>query len=453
MSRGVNIPLAMNAKGVITEAKKVEGALDGVIDSLDDVGDASKDADRTASKALDSIADEGEQSGDRLTRSFKESFERVEREAKSSGKTIGKSLSDGVQDGAGEAPLSGEDVFKADLKAELVGNAVEAGAEVARGLKDGFDTEDMSTILDGVSDTVVAVGALGGPVGAAAGLAASSAMQLLVGPMLAQAEADAATFQETFTSAFDAILSEGQALGREIAINTTATDLAKDLDKFNEATRTATLLGVDRGVVLRAMAGDVNALGIIQESAAKQQEDLNKKTEEYAAVAGDGTVAANDAAEALSTARSVNRGVEESIKDVNHEYALHTGALDKAAEAATGAAEAANFGAEQQILLAQKTAESTGKTQELTVTIDGVKRSIEVMPDGKTIEVTDEGTAELTQTEILAIHGGEAVVKVTVDDTLWKNWQPGMKNGSVTLTSPSAPSGAYGSNYGRPVDG
>jgi hypothetical protein len=447
MARGVNIPIGADAKGVITEGKKVKGALEGVIDSLDDVGDESKRTAATTSKSLDSIADEGEASADRLTRSFKESFERVEREAKSSGKTIGKSLSDGVKDGAGDAPLTGEDVFKADLKAELVSNAVEAGSEVARGLKDGFDTEDMSTILDGVSDTVVAVGALGGPVGAAGGLAASAAMQLLIGPVLAEAEADAATFQETFTSAFQAILDSGQALGREATIGAAVNTLVQDQEKLNDATRTATLLGIDRGVVLRAMAGDTDALAIVNGNVTKTQDDLNDATQAYAKVAGDGTVAANNAADKVAQLTSVNRDAQASVKDINHEYGLHNAALDAAAEAATAAGDATNYASEKQIVLAQQTAKSTGKAQELTVTLDGVKKSIEVMPDGKVIEVTDNGTAELTQAEINAISGATVPITVTVDDTLWRNWQPGSKNGSVTITSPSAPSGAYGSNY------
>lgn len=42
-------------------------------------------------------------------------------------------------------------------------------------------------------------------------------------------------------------------------------------------------------------------------------------------------------------------------------------------------------------------------------------------------------------------------IKVTVDDTLWRNWQPGVKRGNVVVTSPSAPTGAYGSNYSAPA--
>lgn len=415
MAKGVNIPIAADASTVVREGKKVEGALEDVIDSLDDIGTASKDTARDSEKALESIGDEAEQSGDRLEKSFRESFKKVEKAAKTEGKEAGRALAKGVKDGADDKPLTGKDVFKADLKAELVSNAAEAGGEAARGLKDGFDTEDMSTILDGVSDTIVQVGVLGGPIGTAAGLAASSAMQLLVGPVLEDAKANAEQFQATFTDAFDNIVAEGEAMGRELTISATVEQYAKDAEKFKTATDIAARSGVDAGLVLRAMAGDIEALELVQQSYTKSIDEETKTRDDLEKRRGTSREGSAAEYQDLAALSSRNRTLKEAMQEVNSEHANNTKAADAGAKAAKAFGDAQNWAAEKSIANAQAMAKATGKSQELEVTIDGVTQALKVMPSGKVVEVTDDGTSEKTQAQIDAISGGEVKMNVTAN--------------------------------------
>jgi hypothetical protein len=274
---------------------------------------------------------------------------------------------------------------------------------------------------------------MGGPLGAAGGLAASAAMQLIVGPVLAQAEADSQEFQDTFTSAFQAIIDSGQALGRETTIASTVNTLVQDSGKLMDATRTANLLGIDRGVVLRAMAGDAEALAVVNDNVTKTQNDLNVAVAASAAITDKSSVASNNASDKVAQLTSVNRDAVASVKDVNHEYGLHNSALDAAAEAATAAGDASNYAAEKQIVLAQKTAKATGETQTLTTTIDGVTTAIEVMPDGKVINVTDGGTAEITQAAINAISGATVSVAVQADPTSFHRTIRELQGGVYTV--------------------
>src|SRR5690606_21111490 len=121
-----------------------------------------------------------------------EKMQRALRDTGDAGRTLGDDLDDvarDISDSFEENALTPDDVLGAEVMSEILSNAAESGAEIARGLKDGFDSEDLETIVDGITDTIVSVGTVGGPAGVAAGLAAASLVQLFVGPFLEKSKA------------------------------------------------------------------------------------------------------------------------------------------------------------------------------------------------------------------------------------------------------------------------
>ena len=389
---------------------KVERPAKDAADALEDVGDAGKTGARDAVRGLDDVADAAKttaREGGDLDRDLTKALENVKTQAEDSAR--------GMKDAFEKNEITPEDIFKENLKAELVSNMAESGAEVARGFKDGFDAEDMETVLDGVTDTIVSVGTLAGPLGAAGGVAVATAFQTIAGPMIASAEEKAAQFEATFTAAFDNIVAEGEELGRSLTIGDATNEIAHNTEKMTAATETANAIGVQRGVVLRAMAGDTDALNLVTAAAAPSQEKLKDALEGVRESMG-GTAAEQEKARAALEGLNLEvLAADGYLASVTESYNTNTDALNAGAEAASAKAEADNFAAEMAIANKSAMAVSTGAAQELEVAIDGVTRKFQLMPDGKVVEVTDDGSAERTQGEIDAISGGVVTITGTTD--------------------------------------
>ena len=369
----------------IEDALREAGARDDLIDAARRIGREGPSELEKMQRALRDTADDGRRLGDDLD-------------------DVAREISDSFEENA----LTPDDVLGAEVMAEILSNAAESGAEVARGFKDGFDSEDMETILDGITDTLVSVGTVGGPAGVAAGLAAASLVQLFAGPFLEKSKATAEQFQGTFSDAFSAIVENGAAMGRELAIQASVDSFAQDVDKMNAATEAANQVGIERGVVLRAMAGDTDALNLV--------------TERYATLNEQQAAASQQASEELLNQGSVSAETAEKVNDLNQQlagqhdilgtvtgsYETNTDALNAASEAASAKAEADAYATQKATEQAAATAAATGQAHDFTVTVDGATRSLRAMPDGKIVEVTDAGTVELTQQEINNIRGTTA---------------------------------------------
>ncbi|MCB7135361.1 hypothetical protein [Cellulosimicrobium marinum] len=329
-----------------------------------------------------------------------------------------RDISQSVEDNA----ITADDVFGAEVKAEILSNAAESGAEIARGLKDGFDSEDMETIVDGITDTMVSVGAVGGPVGVAAGLAAASVTQMFAGPLIEGAQQRAEEFQSTFTDAFQNIATAGAEMGRELAITSVAGEFAEDTQKMADATRVANSLGVERGVVLRAMAGDQRALTEVTQAHTAATEEAVAVWDREAQQIQDNGLATEATAAAADEWREKSRGLGDAIANVTSSYETNTDALNAATDAASAKAEVDAIANRRIADQAQALADSTGKAKDFEVEIDGVTVAMRALPGGKVIEVTDDGTAKLTQQQIDNIEGGEATVAVrpSFDQASWQ---------------------------------
>lgn len=366
----------------IEDALREAGARDDLIDAAKRIGREGPSEVEKMQRALRDVDDTARSTADAVddaARDISESFE--------------------------DNSLTADDVFGAELKAEVVQNAAEAGAEVARGLKDGFDSEDVETIVDGISDTIVAVGTLGGPIGTAGGLAAASAMNLMVGPAIEQAKKDAEQYQSTFTDAFSNIVEAGAEMGRELAISNSTNEFSQDAEKMAAANEAAAQTGLRVGVVLRAMAGDTDALNLLNERAASITDDLAQKQADLAAQQFKTTEEQVAAGQAITELGADMSELDSAVGKVTGTYETNTDALNAATEAAAAKADADAYATQKATEQALATAKSTGEAEIFTAVIDGATRKLAAMPDGKVVEVTDDGTVTATQVAIDNIKG------------------------------------------------
>jgi hypothetical protein len=343
--------------------------------------------------------------------------------------------------------ITPDDIFKENLRAELVSNMAETGAEVVRGFKDGFDSEDLSTIVDGVTDTMVSLGALGGPVGTAAGLAGGAIVQMLVGPMLEESEQRAADFEAIYTSAFDAIVEQGAEMGRELAIQAATDALVQDAEKLAEANTVAAATGTDLAVVIRALAGDEQALALVNDDARRKQEQLTEEVERATRANGDRTDSIVGWNEEQREALTASSALADATGILEDRFNNADGAIRDASAAARAKADVDAYASRQALANASALAKQTGKAQDLEVEIDGVSQAIRVMPSGKVVKVTDDGTAKLTQREIRDITGTSVPVVAYADTASADRARRQLQNRVGTISVPISV-GAGGARVG-----
>ena len=242
MAKGVNIPIAADASGVIKGTKDVEGALDKVIDSLDDVGDAGKDTERALDRSLDGAGDDAE----KLERKMRDAFDTVKKESRKAGDDVG----DNIKRGSKEASQGLED---------LDNNARSNAKEVAA----SFDGSAES-IADGFQGLAAEAFEGWGPAGVAAGVAVAAGIGIITSETekareraeeLEQKVRDLATailesgdpaksMREQFVDTMTEWVTGGELFGRVYG------DVRKELEAAGLATG-------EIDTVTRAMAGSV----------------------------------------------------------------------------------------------------------------------------------------------------------------------------------------------------
>jgi hypothetical protein len=375
-------------------------------------------------------------------------IEKMQKALKDTGedaKVVGDDVSaaaDQISQSFEDNALTADDVLGAEVKGEVLANATEVGAEVVRGLKDGFDSEDLGTVVDGVTDTIVSIGALGGPVGIAAGIAGGAVIQAFAGPFIEEAEKNAERAKEVYTTAFDAIVEAGAEKGRELTIQAQTDALVQDTEKLAEAQQIATSTGADLAVVIRALSGDEEAYNLVKRDAAETQSALNEELDKTP-VSGDNAsgslVNLNEEYRNLIGEQST---LDESLGTLGESFGIVDKNVQDATESARAKADVDAYATEQAILSAAALATQSGKAQDLEVKIDGVSESIRVMPGGKVVKVTDEGTAEETKEKIGSIKGGKVTMTVGVDQQSITNARAAIYNGVGTITVPVKVEGA-----------
>lgn len=430
-----------NMRKVFSDAKQLADEFENVSDSLDDLGrdgekagdsisdgmkDAARSVDASAEKMygdISSLEDAAKEAGDGIEDKIdsgadgaESAVERLERSIRDAMDTVSDTTdraAKSMKDSFDQNSLSKDDIFDANFKAEIQASARETGSEIlgqiSGALADG--SMDMGTLITSISDGLVEIGAeVGGPAGGAmvaGGLIASA----LWGQVTAAKEA----VQEDVSNMFDNIIEQGAAAAEAIQIGANIRELSENQDKLNFSTEKATQLNTDLSTVIRARAGDESAMNDI---IAAQDAALADLRSQYEA----GSLAGTEYAKKSDDVREATRAITE---DFNSER----DGIDAAKASTDAYTDSLNALAEKQITAAQSTATSTGKAQELAVTIDGVSQKIRVMPDGKVVKVTDDGTSEMTQQEINNISGTTVDVNAQANQAQWQREAERARNG------------------------
>jgi hypothetical protein len=236
VAKGVNIPITSDASDVISEGKKIEGALDKVIDSLDDIGDQAKTTDRVLDQEMGKIETSAKDASGTLERKFSESFDTVKREAKQTGDTVDRETREGTSR-AGEA--TGE------FKSEALQNFSEVSSSFSGDMTSAVDL--VQGTLGGLAGSLPGVGIAFGLLGAA------------VGAVFGGMQTSAEETKQRISEVFDDLIANQLGNVSEALVSEKLQTLAQDAGKVQQAQDAAKRTGLDYGVVLRAMAGDVEA--------------------------------------------------------------------------------------------------------------------------------------------------------------------------------------------------
>lgn len=239
------------AAAKVEDALREAGARDDLVDAARRIGEQGPTEIEKMRAALRELGDTGRQAGDDVQDGL-----------------------DGIKRAVEDNAIDADDLYRAEIKAELVSNFSEAGAEVVRGFKDGFDSEDIGTITDAITDTLVAVGAVGGPAGIAGALIVSTLIQSFVGKWQASKESVEAigtevrdVLVENSTGAFDRLPAEAREAFQKVRAEALLTEYGVD-----KITGAAERLGVTAEDVLAAMAGDTEATRAVSEAYAEAVE-------------------------------------------------------------------------------------------------------------------------------------------------------------------------------------
>lgn len=245
MARPYEISLVSNTRELNSALRKSGDAVDGISDSLDDMGR------------------DGDDTGEKLEASFKDAARAAER----AGDDIGRSADDGF-----DRAKRGAEEFKDEANS----TAREAAAS--------FDGS-MESAADAIQEVAANAFAGFGPAGAVAGLAAASGLGVVLTAIQDQQEA-VEELKERFAEAYQAAAEEGRTFLDEAQIQAAAIDILFDQGKRKSAAEEARTIGVDVLTLVRAQAGDQEALNLVIEQTTQKEQERKDKILETNGVQG-----------------------------------------------------------------------------------------------------------------------------------------------------------------------
>lgn len=299
-----------------------------------------------------------------------------------------------VKKAFGDNSLTGNDLFDANFRAEVASSARETGSEILGQISSGLaeGTLDTAGVAQALAEGAVEIGSeIGGGIGGA--IAGGG---LIFSAILGELNKAKEAVQESVSSMFDTILEEGATAAEQTRLLETMRELTENQDKLNFSKQTAITLGIEDQLVTRARAGDEAAMADILATATEQMEANTRALEA-------GKISKNDE-------RDANQELRIALEAVTEDYNTQREGIDAAKAATDAYREATAAATDVTAANALATAASTGQAQDFIATVDGATRSLRAMPDGKIVEVTDNGTVELTQQEINGIRGTTADV-------------------------------------------
>lgn len=300
-----------------------------------------------------------------------------------------RDVADDIHDAFDENALTPDDIFDANFRAEMAASARETGSEIlgqiSSALADG--SIDVGTFATTLSEGLVEIGAeVGGPAGGAmvaGGLIASA----LWGQVTAQKEA----VQSAVSEMFDAILTQGAAAAEQGQVLANIRALTEDQDKLNFSTKLARDLNVDLSTVLRARAGDEQAMAEVTAAHTAKNDELTAAYERGAIGVGEWQTQLDP--------------FDKALEDVTNDFDTQRQGIDAAKDSTDAYVDATTEATTATRDNALALAKSSGEAVIFTGVVDGATRSLAAMPDGKVVEVTDDGTVTDTQVAINSITG------------------------------------------------
>lgn len=374
---------------------------------------------REAVRGVDDAADAVEEVGDRLHDLTKEGDTATDRMAadfrdltKSADRTSDQ-LRDKFRDAYRDVRRASDDTADEVVRNQrrMGERSAEVGQEIRQNLGEGIANAargDFAALSDTIGDTFGgAVAGIGGIGFAAAGAAGALGVGAIVAAFtIANEQRD--KLQARANDLATAYIQAGSSVLDAMSIAARTSDILTG-DERGEAENYARVLGVDLPTAARAMAGDVNALAVVNKLAAEaQRENLE---------------IADKQRESL---KALTPEQQQQIQ-ANSELRL------KAEELSGVMTEANSKFEEQQSVLRGLVNDAASASKE----VDELGNSVYTLPDGTQIMI-DAETGQAT-TDVSKFKGDldgvpeiiTSTVKIKVDSREWDNWRPTTKRGGV----------------------
>jgi putative heme iron utilization protein len=275
--------------------------------------------------ALRRLAERGPSDVDKVRDAFRD----LRTDAQDTGEAVRDDIVDGI-DGIRDhleanPPITPGDLLRAEVRAEILQNFTETGSEVVRGFKDGFTSEDMDTIVDGFTDTLMSIGMVAGPAGQAGAFVASTLVQAIYGGITGSSAEIAAIgtevrdiLKENSTGAWSHLSEEARQAFQDVRAEALLTQ--HGIEKIETA---ASTLGVTSSDVLAAMAGDTEAASRVQDA---YQEKIDAVLEKYPQMGEVATGEIRAIQDATGVVTQEMGNLSEGISRAEREYAILRGA-------------------------------------------------------------------------------------------------------------------------------
>jgi hypothetical protein len=260
MAKGIAISIAAETKPFL------QGVQKGIIEPLEDAADILQDLGQDGGRDFDKLEKSMRDAQDE-TDDTRKAFADLQKEIAETGK---KSRTDFAK------PVK-ESTDKVSENLREVGSEAKANAAEMFSSFDG----SFESIADAAQGTLGGlVGSLGGIGGMAVAAAGAAGLGLIAAELTKQKDL-ADELKEGLTSAYQEAAAEGRDYLTEAQIIARANEIIFNPDLFKKQAENAKTLGVDVATVIRAQAGDVEALAVISAIALQAEEDRLAATAGY----------------------------------------------------------------------------------------------------------------------------------------------------------------------------
>lgn len=260
---GFKFSIVSDVREVLRGNEAMEKGFEDTADSLDELAREAQRSGDKVERSFDDAGDAADDASTKLERKFRDAFREVESDAKKAGDEVGDRLKDGGRD--------------AERSADRVGDAFkEAGDEVGQSARESAASfsGEIGDVADLAQETLANAFAAFGPLGAGAGIAAAAGLGALWTSISENAEAS----KQIVENMYEAMKEAGAAYVGEDYIRQAADDIIQGADtaivSMDRVRETVEATGLSAGTVIRAYAGDAEAMAQVLQVAGDKQREL-----------------------------------------------------------------------------------------------------------------------------------------------------------------------------------